>query len=372
MKRLNLRTHLVFCGTLLIVGILCTVTVTGCTRGKFGHVTPMIHATDLYHAHADPDDHFDLASIYALNHWGLIDLKGILIDYPGRADLRDPDVMAVAQMNFITGLAVPAMVGTSALMKSRNDVASGAGQSDLQGITWLLNSLRKSPDPMVVNIVGTATNIAMALKMEPELFRRKCKAIYLNAGSAFLGEDKRMEYNVELNPSAYAAIFDAPCPVYWLPCFHTMNQGIGEYGSYYQFSQGEVLPYLPRKLQNFFLFMLERKSGNNWFSYLNGQPEAELLMKHGNQMRSMWCTAGFLHAAGMKVTPDGEIVALSSGKVSVYSFLPVEATCDDHGSTTWKLTQNKSDRYIFHIEDLSKYQSAMAIAIKSLLLRLPE
>ena len=32
------------------------------TTGK----TPVIHATDLYHFHCDPDDHWDLATIYAL------------------------------------------------------------------------------------------------------------------------------------------------------------------------------------------------------------------------------------------------------------------------------------------------------------------
>jgi hypothetical protein len=47
---------------------------------------------------------------------------------------------------------------------------------------------------------------------------------------------------------------------------------------------------------------------------LNGQPETEFLPKHGNVMRSMWCTAGFLHATGKKVTLDGEIVDLKSEK----------------------------------------------------------
>ena len=27
---------------------------------------PVIYSTDLYHLHADPDDHFDLASMYAI------------------------------------------------------------------------------------------------------------------------------------------------------------------------------------------------------------------------------------------------------------------------------------------------------------------
>jgi hypothetical protein len=372
MNKTNRKAILIFRVTLIATWFIGAAALAGNTREKAKRVTPMIQATDLYHPHADPDDHFDLACIYALNYWGLIDLKGILIDYPGQAGLNDPDAMAVAQMNYITGLAVPVIIGTSSIMKSREDIAPGADESDMQGINWLLNSLRNSPDPIVVNIVGTATNVAIAMKRDPELFKKKCKAIYLNAGSAYLGEDKRMEYNVELNPSAYAAIFDAPCPVYWLPCFHIVSQGIGEYGSFYQFSQGEVLPFLPRKVQNFFLFMLDRKSGNNWFSCLTREPEAELLLKHGNLMRNMWCTAGFLQAAGKKVTMDGEIVDLSSDKLPVYSFLPVNVTCDDQGYATWELTQHGTNRFIFHINDLSRYQTAMTIALKSLLLHFPK
>ncbi|NCB08996.1 MAG: hypothetical protein EOM73_12635, partial [Bacteroidia bacterium] len=59
------------------------------TTGK----TPVIHATDLYHFHCDPDDHWDLATIYALAWLGDFDLLGILIDYPTKPELGDPDVM---------------------------------------------------------------------------------------------------------------------------------------------------------------------------------------------------------------------------------------------------------------------------------------
>jgi hypothetical protein len=43
---------------------------------------PLIHVTDLFHPHGDPDDHFDLASVYALALQGRFDLRGIVIDYP--------------------------------------------------------------------------------------------------------------------------------------------------------------------------------------------------------------------------------------------------------------------------------------------------
>ena len=39
---------------------------------------PLFHQTDLFRPHNDPDDHFDLAVIYALALQGKIDLRGIV------------------------------------------------------------------------------------------------------------------------------------------------------------------------------------------------------------------------------------------------------------------------------------------------------
>ena len=341
-------------------------------KGK-GVKTPMIHATDLYHIHNDPDDHWDLATIYALGYSEAVDLLGILFDYPTRPGLGDPDVMGVAQMNYYTGLVVPSVVGTPYEMTKRDDTQSQRSKIELQGVNWLLETLRKSASPVVINIVGGATNVAVAIKMNPALFKKKCKAIYLNAGSANSMTDKKLEYNVKLNPLGYAAIFDAPCPVYWMPCMTRTNvMEVGEYGTYYRFLQKEILPDLPEKLQNFFLFMFGQKKSHEWFTYLNGKPEQELLTQYSNAIRHMWCTAGFIHAAGNKVTAEGDIVPASSASASVFSFLPVNVGCNDLGFADWKFANNSRNRFIFHVNDLANYQKAMTIAMKKILLQLPK
>ena len=38
---------------------------------------PMVYATDLFHPHDDPDDHFDLATVLAMPE---LDVKAILLD----------------------------------------------------------------------------------------------------------------------------------------------------------------------------------------------------------------------------------------------------------------------------------------------------
>jgi hypothetical protein len=146
---------------------------------------------------------------------------------------------------------------------------------------------------------------------------------------------------------------------------------VGQNGSYYRFLQSDILPYLPEKLQNFFLFMLGRKISHNWFSYLNGEPEQDLLTQFGNEYRNMWCTAGFLHAANKKVTSEGEIVSENSKEKSIFSFIPIEVSCIDRGITTWKPDKNSENRYILQIDDLDNYQKALTIALKNLLMQLP-
>jgi hypothetical protein len=85
----------------------------------------------------------------------------------------------------------------------------------------------------------------------------------------------------------------------------------------------------------------------------------------------MWCTAGFLHTVGKKVTADGEIVAFESEKKSVFSFKPVSVTCDEQGFTSWDIKNQSRERFIFHVEDMVNYQSAMTLALKNMLLQLP-
>jgi len=59
--------------------------------------TPLIHQTDLFRPHNDPDDHFDLAVVYALAFQGRIDLRGVVIDHPPPQFDGDPDVVTAWQ-----------------------------------------------------------------------------------------------------------------------------------------------------------------------------------------------------------------------------------------------------------------------------------
>ena len=340
---------------------------------------PVLHVTDLFRPHMDPDDHWDLACVYALAYRGDIDLKGILIDHPSsNSGGRNPDNAAVAQMNFITGRAVPIAVGSSLPLESRHDTQPHASPTDRQGVKLILDVLQNSPQPIIINILGQSRDVAIAGKKAPDLFASKCAAIYLNAGtgSPTMNSQSKLEYNVTLDRFAYAAIFDLPCPIYWMPCFEDMEtrrqRDVREYGTHYKFRQEQILPHLSDVVQNYFAYMFGRYTDHNWLGYLKGQKDQALLSKFASMDRHMWCTGGFLHAAGYTVSRDGKIVTPDkAGDSPVFTFDTVEIRCTDDGVTRWERNETSKKRLMFHVQDTENYQFAMTRAMKSLLAALP-
>jgi hypothetical protein len=325
----------------------------------------------------DPDDHWDLACVYALAHRGDIDLKGILIDHPpAKAQDRNPDIAAVAQMNAICGLFVPVAVGSALPLSPRDDLQARVSEADHHGVQMVLEILTESSQPVVINILGSSRDVAMAGRKAPALFQAKCAAIYLNAGtgSENMGPASKLEYNVTLDRFAYAALFDLPCPVYWMPCFETMEsrRTVSEFGTHYRFRQDQILPHLSDMAQNYFAYMFGRYTDHNWLGYLRGKKDNALLAKYGAMDRHMWCTAGFLHAAGYTVSRDGKIVHPDE-KASrpVFTFDPIRVKCDANGVTKWAPDKNSKNRFIFHVRDTDNYRPAMTEAMKSLLMMLP-
>lgn len=333
---------------------------------------PLIHTTDLFRPHNDPDDHFDLAVIYALALQGKVDLRGIVIDRPPPKFDGDPDVAAIAQLNHITALTVPIVVGSSQPMKSPNDVQPAAPPSDKAAVRFILDTLRQTSQRVAITIVGSCRDIAIAGKTDPALFARKCAGIYVNAGTG--SPDPRLagtlEYNVTLDPIAYRALFELPCPIYWLPCFEDYEGEwrVRRYATYWRFRQEEVLPALATRMQNFFLYMFERLRQTDWLRYLYRQPDASLIQRYGQQERNMWSVPSFLHIAGLTVTTTGEVVSLrAAGDSAVYTFQPVRIACNENAVTTWQPDPRSTNRYMFMVKDMDRYQSAMTKALTTLL-----
>ncbi len=184
---------------------------------------------------------------------------------------------------------------------------------------------------------------------------------------------------MNLDPANYAAIFEAPCPLYWLPCFEVVSPVSAEmwrvaaYGSFYRFQQSEILPHLSDRVRNYFMAMYAggKTADGLWLQQLAAPKNAEALASQGSRDRNMWCTAGFLHAAGLTVTKSGEIVPLNAARDAVFTFEPVHVQCTAAGMTEWTKDPKSRNRFILHVTDVEHYQSAMTRALKSLLTKLP-
>lgn len=334
----------------------------------------VIHQTDCFHSHADPDDHWDLAMQFALAYVGDIDLKGVLIDYPPYTKTAfghsgDPAIAAVQQLNYLSGNYVPVAVGTER-NKTIEDIKTGIPLNS--GIRMILNTLENSEDKVAIHIVGSSRDVAIAVKMRPDLFKKKCKAVYLNAGTAT--EKTQQEYNVSLDPLSYRTMFSLPCPLYWMPCFQSLpfenESKINE--TYYSFIQKDILPFLSRGVKQYFSYALSREESNQWLAYLNKKANDELLKEQGEKTREMWSTAGFFHCAGKTIDFSGRVWDSDKCKEeTVFKVVPVSAVCDDRGRVTWKRVE-KSNQFIFvKTEDRQLYAKAMACAMMEYLSKLP-
>jgi hypothetical protein len=331
-----------------------------------------IHQTDLFRPHIDPDDHWDLACVMALAGSGRVKLEGVVIDSPPAATPPlNPDAVAVAQMNYLRGLSAPFVTGSSA------PFASGVSRTlevrDRAAMRFILDTLQSSSDPVTIHIVGSCRDVALALDAAPELFRANCAGIYLNAGQGAPDPETwvGLEYNVAVNAAAYQSLFSAPCPLYWVPCYYAIyeDRTVREYASWWDFEQGEVLRDLPGGFQNYFLSVLGQRPTADWLSDLLGPVDAAALETFSRKRRNMWSTAGFLHASGRAVRTSGEIVALEdAGSDALFGFLPVTVQCDDAGRTRWQHADEGTERFIFRVNNIEHYASAMTRAVKTLLL----
>ena len=323
-----------------------------------GYGTPTIHVTDLFRPHDDPDDHWDLATQFALAKSGGIDLRGVIIDYPSTAVRKrvvQPDIAAVAQMNWLTGLCVPTGVGQVKW-----------GESPRSGLALLKRTLEEAKEPVVLHVVGSCADVAEAGTLWPDLFRAKVKGVYLNAGAAVRTE--RLEWNVLLDPKPYATMFKLPCPIYWMPCFDSVDKMGGTHGTWWKFRMSRAFARMRPPVRNFFNGMFAKRDPGDWLTFLDAPVDEKALAKTGRNLRNMWCTAGFLHAAGLAVWKDGTIAKLGADPAKeVFRFVPVSVTCGDDGHTSWQPDAKSGTRFIFEITDEKGYPEAMTRALVELM-----
>ena len=330
-------------------------------------IQPVILVSDLMRPFDDPDDHWDLATAFALAYSGAIDLKGMIIDSPENEayiENKNPDVAAVAMLNYITGLHVPVVTGSPHPLKNKFDKQEYALVKDMGGVHLIHDILSESEVKVKIVITGSSRDVAIALNRFPRLFEEKCGGIYINAG--FANDDNpyersRPEWNTKLDIQAYHAIFLANCPIYWLPC----NV------SHYVLLHSDIIPQLSLNMKKFFTFMYEKRPAENWYQYLQKPLDGALLNSINDKYRSMFCTIGFLHATGFNNSSHGKVPTLLP-EFDWQLFEPVQISKDaENGYMPYSLSE-KSNIFLLRVdEDKTVYKEKTSRALANLLKWLP-
>ena len=152
----------------LFIVFLCVPAQAAATK------VPIIHSTDLFHPHADPDDHYDLASLFAIPEF---DIKGVILDMGG-TQAKGSGRPAVEQMMKISGVRTPYAVGLSRALRSREDKALAESEEFQGGVKLILSVLRQSKEKVVLFTTGSCRDVAVAFNREPALVAEKLARLH--------------------------------------------------------------------------------------------------------------------------------------------------------------------------------------------------
>lgn len=358
-----------------LVMSLALLVAGGETSQHVGTGMPVLYSTDLHHPHQDPDDHFDLATLFALPEF---DVRGIILDC-GSRQVEQPGRIPVEQMIHLTGRKVPYAIGLGSPLRSPDDDGRDQPAQFQKGVALILDVLRKSSEKVTLFTTGSLRDVAAALNRDRELFRRKVGRLYVNIGDSGASGGGQ-EYNVNLDPKAYVCVLRSGLPIYWCPCF---DGGVWKrqrgYATYWQFVHHDVLETAPAALQNWFIYAL-LKPDVDPIEFLSRPQEPSQRKRVWAMRRNMWCTAPFLHAAGREIiqlAPDrwfaGPADTVAKAEEAPYAFVPAHVAVDDDARATLRLDADAEGAavLVFKILDPDNYDRIMNSCLRELFAELP-
>ena len=339
---------------------------------------PLVHITDLYHPPQDPDDHVDLATVVALEEY---DLKAVILDptrkflipAPGGFDIaRDPGFAPVVQLGYLLGRTIPVATGPDEPLRSVKDDIGDRMAQEQGGVRLLLDILESSQEKVVVSLVGSGRVLAAACNRNPGLVRSKVKEVLLNAGST--GGTKR-EWNVGLDPHAYAALWQKGLPITWFPCA-TEKSAFNpdhERGTYWKTSHARIFESLSPAMRSWFTFALSRDASGNIIGRLNDLRKAESWDGILKEERNMWATASLVMGAGRVLAqlPEGWRFVPANpappGRIWQWRLDPIVASVNENAEVDWRAAGKSGNVRLFWRERGPEFAAAMSEALGALL-----
>jgi inosine-uridine nucleoside N-ribohydrolase len=376
--RASRRRFLVGVGTSLgSVGILdrAATSVLGAGEHEIPTATiPFIHTTDLYNPPQDPDDHVDLATVFALPE---LDLRAVVLD-PTRKFVgqHDPGFVPVAQLNYLTGRSVPVAAGPIDPLRSPSDTAKDRPRAEQAGIELLLNALSLCQEPAYVSVMGSARAVAAAWNREPKLLQQKIRAVLVNAG-ATTGKPGA-EWNVDLDVHAWIALMRSGLPILWYPCTGEHGPtGLDPHNTYWLVAHRRLFDGLPQPLRAYFDYAFNHYGRGDIIRALSVLGDGPSWEKVLAGQRNLWSTASLITAAGRVLAETSEgwrFIAKEQArglKVQALEMLPVHCEVDDGGVIRWSPKPEPGNVKIFRRKPNEEHVRAMGEATNGLLRQMP-
>lgn len=340
-----------------------------------GTPEPFIYCSDIFHPAMDPDDHFDLAALFAMRD---LEVRALIldghIDRPGQDQFNGGGRIPLSQMEHITGRSVPAAVGLNVKLRTPDDRCEDADPRFLAGVGLMKRVLEESREPVTIKI-STGTDLAVLFNRHPDLCCAKIKRVYFNAGHGDGGDTD--EYNALLDPVAFARIFETGLPVYWNPCFDSGREAVSGHCNFFKVpDQRRLLVRAPQALSRFFSYALLRETCDP-IAWLSDGTAAEVPATE----RWMWTPPVLAHAAGMKVfrkegsgglfkdtcewrRPRSQDEARSA--VKYYGYEPARVSVISHERGVLSVEYGAADANVMVFRQYPGYAEAMAECLENL------
>ncbi len=357
------------------------------------HPIPIIHTSDLFHPPYDPDDQVDLGCLYALPE---LDVLAIIIDYHrDNSDLHmyEPAFGMITQLNWMTGKAVPAAVGPNTKLRTPEDDGEHFSLRNQAGIKLLIDKLKSVNEPVYISIVGSSRTVAAAFNREPELFRKKVRAILLVAGYDIREKGDKLDTNSNFDPNAFVAIMRSGLPIRWFPP-GAWGKMLGGADIYDLDAVAKVrAPHAAKFIvPHTTLFDQLPKMVHAWLMYgFTGNQRGDIIRTlHEEWYAGMWwgVVKGGLRPLSsipaIVMAAERKLVRTDEGWRFVpqdsvpegaeclkLDFIPVEVQVDDDAHTSWKIVKESNILLFDREPDQGLYNKAMGEGVNGLLRDIP-
>lgn len=333
---------------------------------------PVIYCTDLFHPHDDPDDHFDIACLYAIQE---IDIKAIILDQ-GQKQTKKPGSIPISQLNHITGRNIPYAIGLSDMLKTASDDGLWQAKEYQYGVELILKILKTSKKPVTIISVGSLRDIAAGYNRSPDLFKSKVDRLFIFIGEA--SKKGHIEYNVGLDKNAYIRIMNSGLPIYWVPCFDGGPWQNNGKASFWRASHKDLLGNVSDRIMNYFIYALLKKNEKDPIQYLDKKISSDDKKKVLLMSRNLWCAAIFSHIAGRRFIFQGNKFISVPMNVSYnreqeirpFKFEEVSVFVDKDANVLYEDTKRAVKIKQFHVLKADIYAEVMTSVTAQLLLHL--